>query len=153
MSRSGARSRRARVWRFAYAAILLTVVAFIAHHGMVRGDVTASAASYQHAVTFTASFGEDPSSQADENLGRASERPSHWAEAGHTATPASHQAECEPATHMCLSAKTALDLSAPGPVRLVIPVPPPSAPVATQFVAHAAPPSTPDLAELSILRI
>ncbi|MFC7329063.1 hypothetical protein [Marinactinospora rubrisoli] len=132
--RSDERRPPALVGRIALmAAMLLVILAFLGHHGVVRPDVFAP-----HAA----------------GLGRLSTAMGTDGEPTRT-TPhhAADVAVCGTETAMCLSAKSDIAFPPPGRLTFAELLTPPGRERPLVPPPMCAPPPTPDLAELSVLRI
>lgn len=178
---TGARAphRPAGAYAVVLAALLLAVLALVAHHGSVpwqalRTAPPAPAAAAEAPHTHPAfadtdrpgggmavvGHSEDPSQEgpvaAAEHAAPGHTGPGGADLAHPQAVPSGHdhggQNGCGPASGTCQTAKVAVDVALPPRARLILPGPTPR-PLPLPHAVRAAPPTPPELAELSILRI
>ncbi|WP_270674853.1 DUF6153 family protein [Nocardiopsis suaedae] len=134
--------RPAGAYAAVVTALLLAAFALVAHHGSVPRQALQAAAPAPAA----AAAAETP------EVPHAHPAPTALSEAAPSGHDHGGQDDCGPASGTCQSAKAAVDVALPPRARLVLPGPAPR-PLPLPHAARAAPPTPPELAELSILRI
>lgn len=162
-TRTGARAARPTgAYAAVVAALLLAVLALVAHHGSVPWQALQTAPSASaSAGGKTQSPHTHPAFADTERAAPGHAVPAHTGTGGvdlahPEAAPSGHdhggQNDCGPASGTCQSAKVTVDVALPPRARLILPGPAPR-PLPLPHAARAALPTPPELAELSILRI